>query len=94
MSPSFIILSRIFLMTKKGAVYRHFWKTLKKKKVSTYALRKNYNISPSILSRMKHNGYITLRTIEDFCRILDCKVEDIVEYLPDKQQNETEKPQP
>lgn len=63
--------------------YEPFWRTLKQKQVSTYLLREKYNISPNTLTRMKHNRYLSLRTIEDFCRILDCRLEDIVEYVPD-----------
>lgn len=64
--------------------YEPFWKTLQKKKVSTYLLREKYNISPNTLTRMKNNRYLSMRTIEDLCKILDCRVEDIVEYLPEE----------
>jgi len=66
--------------------YEPFKRTLKKKKVSTYTLREKYNISPGILTRINHNKYLSLRTVEDFCKILDCRVEDIVEYVPDKKE--------
>ena len=67
--------------------YDKFWETLKKKQVSTYALREKFNVSPSTLTRMKHNRYISIRTVEDLCKILNCKIEDIVEYIPDENQN-------
>ncbi|MDD6308761.1 MAG: helix-turn-helix transcriptional regulator [Clostridia bacterium] len=31
--------------------------------------------------RLKHNKPITTVTINDLCEILDCSVEDIVEYV-------------
>jgi len=62
--------------------YAPFWKTIKMKKVSAYALSIKLGVNPSTLSRMRHNKYLSLRTVEDFCKILDCKVEDIVEYIP------------
>ena len=64
--------------------YRPFWITLKEKEVSTYALRENYGVNPNTLTRMKHNQYLSMRTVEDLCRILDCRVEDIAEYIPDE----------
>lgn len=64
--------------------YEPFWATLKRKNVTTYTLREKYNISPNTLTRMKNNKYLSMRTIEDFCRILDCPLEDIAEYVPDK----------
>jgi DNA-binding Xre family transcriptional regulator len=62
--------------------YEPFWKTLKIKGVSTYTLREQYNINPNTLTRMKNNKYLSMRTIEDFCEILNCSIEEIVEYIP------------
>ncbi len=60
--------------------YAPFWKTLKEKGISTYTLINKYNISSGTIDRMrKGNGISTLK-IDDFCKILDCKVEDIIEY--------------
>ena len=67
--------------------YDKFWKTIKEKGVSTYALREKHRIGPGTLTRMHKNNYLSLRTIEDLCKILDCKIEDIVEYIPDENQN-------
>jgi len=64
--------------------YEPFWTTLKRKNVTTYTLREKYNISPNTLTRMKNSKYLSMRTIEDLCRILDCRLEDIAEYVPDK----------
>ena len=61
--------------------YEPFWRTLKTKNVSTYILREKYNVSPNTLTRMKNNKYLSMRTIEDFCKILDCGIENIVEYI-------------
>lgn len=63
--------------------YAPFWETLKRKSVSTYMLRENHNISPNTLTRMKQNKYLSMRTIEDLCRILNCRLEDIAEYIED-----------
>lgn len=63
--------------------YEPFWRTLKLKRLSSYALREKYNISPNTLTRMRNNQYLSLRTIEDFCKILECEIEDIVKYIPD-----------
>ena len=60
--------------------YEPFWQTLKIKNISTYVLREKYKISPNTLSRMKNNKYLSLRTIEDLCRILNCDIENIVKY--------------
>lgn len=54
---------------------------MKEKNVSTYKLVKDYNISRSLLDRLKHNKPISTVTLNDLCKILDCRVEDILEYI-------------
>ena len=63
--------------------YAPFWKTLKEKGESTYALINKYNISSSTIDRIRKGGGITTAKIDDLCKILDCKVEDIIEYVKD-----------
>ena len=67
--------------------YEPFYKTLKEKGVSTYKLINKYNVSRSLLDRLKHNKPISTVTINDLCNILDCRVEDILAFIPDKEEN-------
>lgn len=63
--------------------YRPFWETLSKRGVTTYALINKYGISAATIDRIKKGGGISTAKIDDFCRILDCRVEDIIEYKGD-----------
>lgn len=63
--------------------YAPFYKTLKEKKISTYKLINTYNVSRSLLDRLKHNKPISTVTLNDLCSILQCNVEDILVYKPD-----------
>ncbi len=65
--------------------YAPFWRTLKERGVSTYALINKHGISSATIARMKKGGGISTLKIDDFCRILDCKVEDIIEYKESEQ---------
>ena len=60
--------------------YAPFWRTLKSKNVSTYMLINKYGISSATIDRMKKGNGISTMKIDDFCRILECNVEDIIEY--------------
>ncbi len=60
--------------------YAPFWQTLKEKGISTYALIHQYNISSATIDRMKKGNGISTAKIDDFCEILDCRVEDIIRY--------------
>ena len=46
-------------------------------------LQKKTEISDNIIARMKRNGYLSLETIENICRVMDCGVDDILEFIPD-----------
>ncbi len=63
--------------------YDPLWNTLKQKHVTTYKLINNYNFSRGTLDKLKHNRNVTVETIGKLCEILDCKVEDIMEYRKD-----------
>lgn len=60
--------------------YEPFWRTLKEKGETTYSLIFKHNISSATIDRMKKGMGITTAKIDDFCRILNCRVEDIIEY--------------
>lgn len=65
--------------------YSPFWNTLKLKGVSTYALINKYGISSATINRMKNGGGISTMKIDDFCRILNCRVEDIIIYISENE---------
>ena len=61
--------------------YKPFWETLKKRNITTYALINKYNISSATIDRMKKGNGISTMKINDFCKILDCNVEDIITFV-------------
>ncbi|HAL10974.1 MAG TPA: XRE family transcriptional regulator [Ruminococcaceae bacterium] len=65
--------------------FDNLWKTMKKKGITQYALIKIYNISPAQITRLKRNESVSTHTIEVFCKILQCNVEDIMTYIEDEE---------
>ena len=63
--------------------YDKLWQTMKKNGITQYTLIKKYNISPAQITRLKRNESVSTHTIEVFCRILKCNVEDIMQYTED-----------
>lgn len=66
--------------------YRRFWKRLKESGISQYELIHRYHISSGQLDRLRKNMHVSTHTLEVFCRILSCSVEDIIEHIPDTPQ--------
>lgn len=60
-----------------------FWRTLREKGESTYTLVTRYHISSSTLDRIRKGMGISTAKIDDFCSILHCRVEDVIEYRED-----------
>ena len=65
--------------------YEKLWKTMREKGITQYALIKQYHISPGQITRLKRNESVSTHTIEIFCKILNCEVEDIMKYIPDEE---------
>ena len=72
---------------KKGVLYiisyAPLWITLKNKDITQYQLINKYHVSAGQLSRLRKNNYISTHTIDILCEILNCRVEDILLYIPD-----------
>ena len=66
-------------------VYSPFWETLKKSNESTYTLIKNHRISSSTIDKLRKNKPLNTTTINDLCRILDCAVGEVMEYIPSEE---------
>lgn len=56
---------------------------MKTKGITQYSLIKKHHISPAQITRLKRNESVSTHTIDIFCQILDCRVEDIMEYQPE-----------
>ena len=71
--------------------FDRLWATMKKKGVSQYRLIKDYNFSTGLLDRLRKNDNVSTYTLNSLCRILDCTLSDIAEYVPDDKNIETDK---
>jgi len=59
---------------------------MKQKGATTYTLRNKgefENISGSTLKRLQNNESVSTNTLNAICKILNCKLSDVVEYIPD-----------
>lgn len=64
-------------------LFDKLWETMREKGVSTYTLREKYNIDTRTIRRLKANENTTTDTLNALCNILDCKLQDIAEYVKD-----------
>lgn len=62
--------------------YKPFWDTLRASRESTYTLIKKHHISSSTIDKLRKDKPVNTTTINDLCRILNCNVSQIMEYVP------------
>ena len=57
--------------------YSPFWDTLEKSDENWYTLTTKHHMSHSL----KHGKDISMKTVNDLCRILNCQIQDICQYV-------------
>lgn len=61
-------------------VYNKLWETMKVRGISQYKLIKDYKVSTGQMDRLRKNAHVSTYTLNNLCRILHCRLEDIAEY--------------
>ena len=64
--------------------YRPLWRTMAEQNVTTYTLRVKHNMSHATVQRLQANQPVSTHTLNRLCEILQCRLEDVAEYIPDK----------
>lgn len=64
-------------------VFDKLWLMMEQKGVSTYFLREKAGIDSKTIRRLKANENIETKTLDRLCGALECRLEDIAEYIPD-----------
>lgn len=42
-------------------------------------------MSPSLMAKLNRNESMTTRVLGRICEVLDCRIEDIMEFVPDEE---------
>lgn len=55
------------------------------KKISNVQLKDMAGVSANIITHLKRDEYISTESIEKICLALNCGVDDILEFVPEKE---------
>ena len=69
-----------------AVTYKKLFHLLVDKGIQPAELTEQAGFSANILTRLKRNKYISLDSIEKICLALNCKVDDILEFIPDEEE--------
>lgn len=67
--------------------YDRLWETMKKKGITSYWLREKCGIDRKTIRRLQANENTETKTLSKLCAILQCRLEDIAEFVPDKNED-------
>ena len=67
--------------------YNKLFKLLIDKKMTNAELAEKAGFSANIITRLKRDKYVSLDSIEKICGVLDCRVDDILEFVQELGEN-------
>lgn len=65
-------------------IYDGLWKIMEKKGITTYTLREKCGIDSKTVRRLRANENMETKTLNKLCAVLECRLEDIAQYIPDE----------
>ena len=60
------------------------------RKITNAQLMKMCGFSANIITRLKKDEYISLESVEKICRTLNCGVDDILNFIPEEKEQQTD----
>lgn len=69
-----------------GVSYKGLWKLLIDKDMKKRDLKEAANLIPSLMSSLNQDKSVTVNTLLCICSVLDCRIEDIMEFVPDEKE--------
>lgn len=71
-----------------AVTYKKLFHLLIVKGMSNAELMEQTGFSANVITRLKRNNYISLDSIEKMCSVLNCGVDDILEFIPENTEEE------
>ena len=63
--------------------FDRLWETMERKKMTTYKRREQCGLDSKTIRRLRANENMETKTLNKLCAALNCRIEDIAEYIPD-----------
>ena len=71
-----------------AVTYKKLFHLLIDRGIQAAELTEMAGFSANILTRLRRDQYVALDSIEKICLALNCKVDDILEFIPVEKENE------
>ncbi len=64
--------------------YDSLWKILENKGMSKEDLKRATGMSSATIAKLSKNENINMKSLEKICEVLNCEVQDIIEFISEK----------
>lgn len=64
--------------------YAPLMATLHRQKISKTDLQKLIKVSSATIAKISKDEFVSMKVIDDICRVLDCKIEDVIIHTKDE----------
>lgn len=61
--------------------YKPLFRLLLERDITKTQLRLNVGFSSATLAKISKNEYISMETLENICKYLDCNIENVIEFI-------------
>ena len=67
--------------------YDRLLKIFDERKITSYTIRKDNVIGQASWKKIHEGGHVDTRTLDALCKYLNCQPGDLIEYVPDEEEN-------
>lgn len=64
--------------------YKRLWKLLVEREMSKADLRKQAEIAPNTMTKLRKNEFVAMPILDKICKVLQTDYGEIMEYVPDQ----------
>jgi len=68
-----------------NSLYNRLWILLINKGIKRKDLRQNVGLTTNVMAHLGKDEPVTMDALGKICKALNCRIEDIVEYIPDEE---------
>lgn len=65
--------------------YKRLWKVLVEREMSKADLRKQAEIAPNTMTKLRKNEYVAMTILDRICKTLGTDFGEIMEYIPEQE---------
>jgi len=69
--------------------YNNLLKVLEGKKMTKEDLKRATGMSSATIAKLEKNENISMQSLDKICEVLECKVEDVIEFIPTRENKKT-----